>query len=95
MFLMSHLEEEIEKCENYKEMKLSENKNLILTELERLVSNKLYKYVFPEQESEDDQILYVICECFNWVNFEHLEINKIARNYQLADLAIQNLLAIG
>ena len=36
----------------------------------------------------------MICECFNWITFENLEIQKIDRNKGLADLAIKNLLAI-
>ena len=77
--------------QNQPQLKGQDQIEFLLLEMEKYITVKLFKYVYPRTASVVDQAFQLTCECFQWVTFSHLDIPCKVRNHHLCALAVHKL----
>ncbi|KAL4511721.1 hypothetical protein ABPG72_012566 [Tetrahymena utriculariae] len=63
-------------------------------QLEKYITRKLYDQIFPKEKTYADTALYCRMKVLSWINYDHLEIEKVNRVDEMWDISAKALLNI-
>ncbi|EAR94380.2 GTPase-activator protein for Ras-like GTPase (macronuclear) [Tetrahymena thermophila SB210] len=71
-----------------------EDQDWINDQLEKYITRKLYDQIFPKEKTYADTALYCRMKVLSWINYDHLEIEKVNRVDEMWDISAKALLNI-
>lgn len=72
-----------------------DNYEFLFFELEKYISIKMYKYVYPQEKSYKDLAFYLTCKMHSWIKPDHLDIPQQFYNQQIYQFSINALQKVG